>query len=129
MIAIDTNILVRIFIDDLNDSQVKKSRDLAKKAKNVFLSEIVLVEMVWVLSRAYDLTKQQILAILQEIYENSAFVVEREQNFLEGLLLFRENNADFSDCMILVAAKKADVKDFYTFDEKFAKLKPVKKLA
>lgn len=128
MIAIDTNILVRIFIDDLNESQVKKSRDLAKKAKHIFLPEIVLIEMVWVLNRAYDLTKQQILAILQEIYENSAFVVEREQNFLEGLTLFKENNADFSDCMILVAAKNADAKDFYTFDEKFAKMKQVKRL-
>ncbi len=128
MIAIDTNILVRVFIDDLNSTQVKKSRDLVKKAKHVFLSEIVLIEMVWVLNRAYNLSKQQILVILQEIYENSAFVVEREKNFLEALMLFKEYNADFSDCMILVAARTANIKDFYTFDEKFAKIKQVKRL-
>jgi len=128
MIAVDTNILVRVFIDDLNDSQIKKSRDLVKKAKHIFLSEIVLIETVWVLDRVYALTKQQILAVLMEIYENTAFVVEREQNFLDGLMLFKENNADFSDCMILVAATSAGIKDFYTFDEKFAKIKPVKRL-
>lgn len=128
MIAIDTNILVRIFIDDTNVSQVKKSRDLAKKAKRVYLVTTVIIEMVWVLSRAFKLSKQQILAVLQEIYENSAFILENESIFLQALLLFKANNADFSDCMILSSSQAAKVKEIYTFDDKFAKIAGVKQL-
>lgn len=128
MIAVDTNILVRIFIDDLETAQVNRSRELAKKAKYIYLAAVVLVETVWVLTRAYELNKQQIINIMQEIYENSAFVVEQEQIFLEALTYYKNNNADFSDCMILAAAKAADVKHLYTFDAKFARLKDVIKL-
>lgn len=128
MIAIDTNILVRVFIDDLDIEQVNKSRDLVKKAKNVYLTQIVLIEMVWVFLRAYKLTKQQIVVVLQEIYENSAFIVENEQIFLEAFVFYKESNTEFSDCMILAAAKAANVKHLYTFDAKFSRLKNVIKL-
>lgn len=128
MIAVDTNVLVRIFIDDTNVSQVKKSRDLAKKAKHVYLVTTVIVEMVWVLDRAFKLNKSQIIAILQEVYENSAFILENEAIFLQALLLFKENNADFSDCIIFNSAQIANVKEIYTFDEKFARITGVKRL-
>lgn len=128
MIAIDTNILVRVFIDDLDIAQVNKARDLVRKAKNIYLTQIVLVEMVWVFTRAYQLTKQQIVNILQEIYENSAFVVEQEQLLFEALAIYKDHNTDFSDCMILASAKSVNVKQIYTFDAKFSRLKDVIKL-
>ncbi len=128
MIAIDTNILVRVFIDDLETTQVNKARELVKKAKNIYLTQIVLVEMAWVFSRAYKLNKQQITSILQEIYENSAFTVEHESIFLEALVFYKNNNADFSDCMILAATRIANIRQFYTFDAKFSRLKDVIKL-
>lgn len=128
MIAIDTNILVRVFIDDLDIVQVNKARDLVKKAKNVYLTQIVLIEMVWVCIKAYQLTKQQIVNILQEICENSAFVVEQEEFLFEALAIYKAHSVDFSDCMILVSARAANVKQIYTFDTKFSRLKEVLKL-
>jgi predicted nucleic-acid-binding protein len=54
MIAIDTNILVRLLInDETAQAQVDLAKDLLKRAKQVYISQIVQIEMVWVLETAY----------------------------------------------------------------------------
>ena len=92
MISIDTNIIVRVFIDDLDIEQVKIARNLVSKAKQVYLAQIVLVEMVWVLTRTYKLSKPQIIMILQEIYENAAFVLDDKDIFQQEV--FHSNYLD-----------------------------------
>lgn len=128
MIAIDTNVIVRVFIDDLNREQVEKSRNLVQKAKQVYVPQLVIAEMVWVFTRTYELSKSQIVNILHEIYENAAFLVDDKELLLKALILFKANNVDFADCMILVAAKAAGAKHLYTFDSKFSRLLDVKNL-
>jgi predicted nucleic-acid-binding protein len=55
MIAIDTNILVRLLInDETAQAQVDLAKGLLKLAKQVYLSQIVQIEMVWVLETAYN---------------------------------------------------------------------------
>lgn len=128
MISVDTNVIVRIFIDDLNIKQVEAARNLVVKEKKVYLTQIVLIEMVWVFSRAYRMSKSQIINILQEIYVNAAFELDDKELFHQSLVIYQENNVDFSDCMILINSKAAAVKQVYTFDAKFARLKNVIKL-
>ncbi len=128
MIAIDTNILLRIFIDDLNLDQVNAARSLVQKTRHVYIPQLVMAEMVWVLTRAYQLSKQHIINILHEIYENAAFLVDDKELLSQALTLFKENNVGFSDCLIWANAKAAGAKLIYTFDTKFARLKDVKKL-
>jgi predicted nucleic-acid-binding protein len=128
MIAIDTNILVRVFIDDESTTQIKNARQLVRNAKKVFLSQVVLVETTWVLLRAYKLTKEQVLFILQEIHENAAFILENEEQFNHALTLYKKNSVDFSDCIILASTQSAAIPSLYTFDAKFAKIEGVKKL-
>lgn len=128
MIAIDTNILVRVFIDDESTAQIKSARQLVKNAKKIFLTQIVLVETTWVLLRAYKLTKEQVLFILQEIHENAAFILENEEQFNRAFILYKKNPVDFSDCFILASTQAAAISHLYTFDSKFAKIEGVKKL-
>ena len=128
MIAVDTNVLVRIFIDDLEIKQVEKARALAKKSKTLYLPHVVLVEMIWVLIRVYHLKKTHIIHVLQEINDNASFVVENESVFTSAFENYKTNNVDFSDCMILASVQAAGVEKIYTFDEKFSRLKDVHKL-
>lgn len=66
MEAVDTNVLVRILIEDEQQKeQVKKARRFAKKAANLFIPQIVQVELVWVLDAAYDLEKEAIIEIFR----------------------------------------------------------------
>ena len=88
MISIDTNVLVRILIEDQNMTQVKKARNLAEKAKQVFIPQIVQVELIWVLARAYQLEKPQVMLILNELHHNAAFVLQDEAAFAAAIALF-----------------------------------------
>ncbi|MDD1617783.1 MAG: PIN domain-containing protein, partial [Methylococcaceae bacterium] len=62
MIAIDTNVLVRALVDDSDAiEQCQQARDLILQHGDVWVCRIVLIETVWVLERAYDFTKEQII--------------------------------------------------------------------
>ena len=57
MIALDTNVLVRFLVAD-DEEQNRRATELIKatiqKDNALYVSDIVLVETVWVLSRSYQ---------------------------------------------------------------------------
>ncbi|MCX7113621.1 MAG: hypothetical protein NTX45_26750 [Proteobacteria bacterium] len=58
MVTVDTNVLVRIMIDDPGASaQMLAARGLASEAGILFVTQIVQVETVWVLQSAYGFDK------------------------------------------------------------------------
>lgn len=58
MIAIDTNILVRVMLEDTGQpEQTQTARDLVKNAEKVYLPQIVQVEFTWVLAKVYKVGK------------------------------------------------------------------------
>lgn len=122
MITVDTNILVRLFIDDENKHQVKIARELALEAKRVYVAQIVQVELVWVLKSLYNMPKEHIINILNELHENGAYELQEQDVFQEALSLFKSHSCDFSDCIILVESRRSEASAFYTFDKKLAKL-------
>ncbi len=129
MQAIDTNVLVRILVtDDKQTEQVKIARQFAKKAKNLFIPQIVQVELVWVLDTAYKLNKSEIVQVLQHLATNEAFRLQNAVEFSDALQLYQSNNVDFSDCLIWVESKKENCL-VTTFDKKFSRLPTVKHLA
>ncbi len=128
MIAVDTNVLVRILVDEPSQpAQVIAARALASEAGEVFVPLVVLVEMVWVLESAYGLPKPDVVQALDHLLANAAFTLEEEQRCNAALRPFRESGADFSDCLILAGCHAREL-PLYTFDKRLAKLagaKPV----
>ena len=122
MIAIDTNVLVRILADDPGQSaQVAAARALASQAKQVFLPLVVQVEAVWVLESGYGLSKENVVQTLEHLEVNQAFLLENEELCHRALELFRSSNADYSDCVILSNCRARDL-ELYTFDKRLGKL-------
>ena len=78
MIAVDTNLLVRILADDPGQpAQVDAARALASQSQQVFVPFIVQVETVWVLESGYGLSKETVIQALEHIEVNQAFVYWR----------------------------------------------------
>ena len=128
MRAVDTNVLIRILVDDPKQKeQVRVAHQFAKKAGNVFVPQIVQVELVWVLETAYSLDKQEIVRILTHLEENEAFSLQYESQFFAALHYYQSFNADFSDCLILAECNEMKY-TLFTFDKKFSKLPDVKYL-
>jgi len=126
MIATDTNLLVRILIDDPGQpEQVAIARAIAMQARQVLVPQIVIIELVWVLQSAYKFDKSAIISVLEHLLHNSAFDLQAEDRFFEALGLFKNNNCDFSDCMIAIESQTADC-TLVTFDKKLSRLPGVK---
>ena len=122
MKAVDTNVLIRILVNDKKQmAQVKLARQFAKRAKELFVPQIVQVELVWVLDRAYSLNKADIVRVLQHLEMNEAFTLQNESTFTEALSIYQLNNVDFSDCLILTESKNNN-HSLITFDKKFSRL-------
>lgn len=120
MIAVDTNILARFIIDDLEDSQATKQREIAKVVlqQDCFISLTVILEFVWVMFARYQLSKQSIHSVITLLCETSHLVVEHANHVQSALTLFLQG-MDFADALHLVQSKHCD--SFYTFDKKLYK--------
>ena len=128
MQAVDTNVLIRILVTDNKQiEQVRIAREFAKKAKVIFVPQIVQVELVWVLEVAYKLDKNEILHVLQHLETNEAFHLQHAHEFSQSLHLFQSENVDFSDCLIWMESKRENC-HVVTFDKKFSRLPDVKLL-
>ena len=122
MISVDTNVLVRIFVNDESDrSQIKKARQIVKNHDRVYVTHIVLVETVWVFKSLYGFSKKQIIETLEHLVINQAFVLESEMLCRDALTLYCETNVSFSDAMILVNSRQQGY-SLLTFDKKLIKL-------
>jgi len=121
MIAIDTNILVRLLVDDPGQpEQVRAARTLAQQAGTVYVPTIVLVECAWVLDSAYHFNKSALLTVLSHLCGNDAFVLQDLESTLKALEYYREGTADFADYLILVQSQRQGL-DLHTFDQRLAR--------
>lgn len=121
MISIDTNVLVRVLVNDAEEAgQVIVARHAVSSAKEIFISQIVQLETIWVLSKGYKLKKHDLITLLLHLSENSAYHIEKEDNFLQAIKMYKDGAADFSDYLILAGARERALK-VITFDKHLAK--------
>jgi predicted nucleic-acid-binding protein len=128
LISVDTNVLVRVLTDDTGDTeQTSQARQLVALAGTVFVSQIVQVELVWVLQSAYGLGKQDILLVLDELLERPAYHLQLSLSFEAALERFRNSNAGFADSLIAVEGLKSG-NALWTFDRKLSHQDGVRRL-
>jgi predicted nucleic-acid-binding protein len=121
MVAVDTNILIRLLVDDPGAvDQVKIARETVRAADQVYVPQIVQVECIWVLQRVYEFDKANIIARLTELACNLCYVLQYPDNFLMALNIFKNSAADFADCLILVESRARGC-ELLTFHRKLAK--------
>jgi len=96
--------------------------------KDVYLTQIVQVETVWVLETAYGFDKTSIITALKHLNQHPIFKLQAPQLFASAVDLFAINNADFSDCLILLESIKEEC-ILATFDKKLGKISGAKLLS
>ena len=121
MISLDTNILVRIFVDDpSHPEQCAKARKIVSQYKTVYVTQVVQIETAWVLSRAYTFSRVDIELVLENLLNNQAFSLENEEIFTLALQQYSVSNIDFSDAVILQKSIQRNLK-LLSFDKKLLK--------
>lgn len=131
MIALDTNVLVRFLVqDDPLQAQLatKVIEQLTDDAQG-FVSREVLIELVWVLERAYRLGRAEIAVALDGLLSATELDIEGSDAVAPALELYRNDGFGFADLMIAAAARRAGANELVTFDRKAARLPGVRLLS
>lgn len=116
MLAVDTNLVVRLLA---NDDMLQTRRAAALFASDqIFISKTVLLESEWVLRFSYELPPKVILQALRNIIGLPNVMVEQQREIAEALNGF-EQGLDFADALHLASSLRAG--RFATFDRKLIK--------
>jgi predicted nucleic-acid-binding protein len=126
MLAVDTNVLVRLLVRDDAD-QVSAAE--AYVSRGAWVSHLVLAEAFWVLNSVYDLTRAQIATAIEMLLNHRELSLQDADVVTAALDHYRRRPAvEFSDCLVLEIARKAGHLPVATFDRNFAKLNDVRRL-
>lgn len=130
MIALDTNLLVRFLVQD-DPEQARLATDLIEQLTDDasgFVSREVLIELVWVLERAYRLGRTEIATALDGLLATTELQIEGADQVGPALELYRNEGFGFADLMIAAAARRVGASELVTFDRKAARLPGVRLL-
>lgn len=125
MLGIDTNVLVRFLVRD-DEAQFDKARKLLKRevaaGQRVFVNQLVLMEAEWVLRSRYAVAKNQIIEAISGLLDAGDIQFEDEPVIEEALFIWKDNAADFADCLIGARNRRMGCRATATFDVKASKL-------
>lgn len=119
MWGLDRNVLVRYMVAD-DAQQAASAVRLVKQSRGtggvLYISIVVLCELVWVLTRGYGHAKAEIVGLLELILRTKQFQVENDPLVRRSLGIFQAGKADFADYLIGEICREAGCEDCITFD-------------
>jgi predicted nucleic-acid-binding protein len=119
VISVDTNILVRLLLYD-DETQAKAAERLVVRARRdrtpIWISDIVLCELVWVLTRRVGLARADIADALDQLLRTELIVVSDAGAADRALAAYRVGKGDFADYLIREQSRAAGASEVATFD-------------
>lgn len=127
MNLVDTNLLVRYFVEDDKNKADAVERLFSSPKSNIFIPNIVIAELVWVLKSFYKQPKRKIVQVIQALlsFKNIKMgrkVVERT------LINFQERNVNWIDAYLAALVQIKRYKNLYSYDGDFDKIPGIKRL-
>ena len=131
MIGIDTNILLRLWLND--DPAQNKRIDVLLAAHggtpgSLLVTDVVLAEAVWTLKSAFEQDKGAQLIAVRSLLEETAFAFEDREGVATALALFEAGSCGFADCLVVAKHARQGCDFTATFDRGMRKLPGVKVL-
>jgi predicted nucleic-acid-binding protein len=115
----DTNVLVRILVEDDEQQKNLAEAELAK-AEVIALTLPTLCELVWVLARGYHKPSVQIAEAIRRLMNSEKVAVNRPA--AEAGLALLDAGGDFADGIIAYEGNWLGADTFISFDKKAVKL-------
>lgn len=116
MVAVDTNVIVRLLTRD-DEAQFQKATALFGK-QDIFIPETVVLETEWVLRYAYKFEPAAICDALAKTLGLSNVKTQRPGTMAQAIALARQG-LDFADALHLASSQECT--QFATFDTAFIK--------
>ncbi len=118
-IIVDTNILVRVLVED-EPKQSSVAQQLLLNADLVAIPAIALCELCWVLARSYKIARTDIIAAIQGLISSENVVIDASA--VEAGLAVMNAGGDFADGIIADHGQWLGGDVFASFDERAIKV-------
>ena len=131
MIGIDTNILLRLWLDDYPAQNRRIDTLLATHGGtpgSLLVTDVVLVEAVWTLKSGFAQDRQAQSLAVRSLLEETAFAFENREAVAAALGLFEAGSCGFADCLVVAKHARQGCEFTATFDRGMRKLPGVKVL-
>jgi predicted nucleic acid-binding protein len=116
MIALDTNIIARVVLNDAPEQYDDALKALS--ADGAFISATVLLELFWVLRSIGELSEDEILSTVETLASRPNLTIVSPESSVEFIRLWR-GGLEAEDAAHLAFA--GDVAGFVTFDRQLVK--------
>lgn len=118
MIGINTNVLVRFLTKDDPEQSAQATAFMTRLSVSDpgYICREVLIELVWVLERAYRLPRADIAAAVEGLLTVQELIVEEETRASIALSRYVSGGAGFSDQMIALGNEAAGCPVTMSFD-------------
>ncbi|MBI5150768.1 MAG: PIN domain-containing protein [Candidatus Omnitrophica bacterium] len=128
---LDTNIILRYLTLD-NPSKAQKCESLFQRVaagrEVLFTSTLVIAEVVWVLEKAYKLSKTEIGGLVQKILNTPHIECDEKDVLMAAAGLYGIKNIDFIDAYNAILMQVKKIETIYSYDTDFDSLPPLKRL-
>ncbi len=122
---IDTNIIIRFLTDDVPekaDACEEVFKREARKDERVFITDLVVAEIVWVLESVYGLSKKEIQDKVEKILNTPNLFCLHKDIILGALILYAEKDIDFIDAYNALILKEKGIKELYSYDRHYEQI-------
>jgi predicted nucleic-acid-binding protein len=119
MIALDTDILARFYVDDPGDPEAAQQRPIAYEifttSPSLFVPLTVVLELEWVLRAFYRFDTAQVIQVMTHLLGLPNVNVEEVDRIAAALELLGRG-LDFADALHLAGSRHCEA--LYTFDDR-----------
>lgn len=132
MIALDTNVLLRLLLrDDARQATAAEKAFAASASPDdpAVINAVVLSEAVWAMRKVYALPKDKVVAILRGLLAQSDISIVPDEPAQRALAAWEQGAAEFSDYLIAEINREIGCEFTVTFDRAAAKADAFKLLS
>ncbi len=119
MIALDTNVLVRFLAQD-EPAQARIAAEIVEGAadrdETLFLSDVVIAETAWVLTRAYKVSRSALADILHRLADARHIEMRDDDIVRRAATAFAKGKGDFADYLVRELSRESGCDHVVTFD-------------
>lgn len=122
---VDTNIFLRYLTNDVPekaDRCEKVFKKAVNKQEDLYTTDMVIAEIVWVLESYYELPKREVVAKVEKILNTPNLTCPSKDLMLTALALYSEKNIDFINAYNALILNKEGIRDVYSYDKHYDRI-------
>lgn len=126
---VDANVILRFLVGDPPDMAERAAtlmQAVDRGEVRLRVEEIIVAEVVWVLSSFYKYKAQEIVPRLLEFLSQDG--IEVENSVLSALVLYGSTGIDFVDALLATSMQRFGVRYVFSFDRHFDRVTGLQRL-